>query len=395
MYYYPNMIGGTEHSIKLLADGLVRDGNNVSVYTLDGSANCGLISETIDGVKIYRRFDMDAYLKRNNKGSIINTLVNKIHSFRNYRTTLDLNEIINQDGIDVIHTNNVDTLSYYNIWKVAKDRRIPCIHTIRDYFLQNYTRILNAGNKFYNCVHCLYYKKLTNNFSLTVTAPSSFVANNFINNEFFLNSYMVTIPNAIVYEKEKFEKNYFDKFNKEDKVVNFLYVGALTKAKGIAMLLKMFHSIDNNDIRLNVCGKGELRDFVLDYAKKDHRIKYLGQLTSERLSEIYLKSDVLVVPSLWEEPFGRIIIEGAYYGIPTIGSNRGGIPEIIDRLKTGSIFNPDNPDELVELMNKYSERCYIKNSIKFLGESIECFSLKNQIDIFERLYINCLEKNIV
>jgi len=49
----------------------------------------------------------------------------------------------------------------------------------------------------------------------------------------------------------------------------------------------------------------------------------------EDMKEVYAKVKIVLVPSIWEEPFGRIPIEAGISGIPTIGSSRGGLPESV------------------------------------------------------------------
>jgi glycosyltransferase involved in cell wall biosynthesis len=46
-----------------------------------------------------------------------------------------------------------------------------------------------------------------------------------------------------------------------------------------------------------------------------------------------------MVPNRWEEPFGLIMVEGGATGTPTIGTNRGAIPELIEDGKTGFIVD--------------------------------------------------------
>ena len=52
-FYYPNMIGGTENSVKILAEKLHEYGNEVAIYSADGETN-NLKIEEINGVKVYR-----------------------------------------------------------------------------------------------------------------------------------------------------------------------------------------------------------------------------------------------------------------------------------------------------------------------------------------------------
>ena len=60
----------------------------------------------------------------------------------------------------------------------------------------------------------------------------------------------------------------------------------------------------------------------------------------DKIKEIYSKSDIIVFPSVWQEPFGRIAIEAMSFGIPVVGSNVGGIKNIIIDGKTGFLVDP-------------------------------------------------------
>ena len=51
-----------------------------------------------------------------------------------------------------------------------------------------------------------------------------------------------------------------------------------------------------------------------------------------KMSKIYSKSSISVVPSRWEEPFGRTAMESAAYGCATIISNKGGLPETLTQI---------------------------------------------------------------
>jgi glycosyltransferase involved in cell wall biosynthesis len=72
-------------------------------------------------------------------------------------------------------------------------------------------------------------------------------------------------------------------------------------------------------------------------------VRFLGFTRAE---EFYRQLDVLVVPSLWHEPFGMVVIEAFAHGVPVVGSRRGGIPEIVGDGRTGLLFEPDAPGEL-------------------------------------------------
>ena len=86
---------------------------------------------------------------------------------------------------------------------------------------------------------------------------------------------------------------------------------------------------------------------------------FLGFKPLEIIRHYYKAADILLVPSLWHEPFGRVILEGAINGCYIIGSDRGAIPELIDFLKCGSYIEPTTAnflDEIKNFENYYKEK---------------------------------------
>lgn len=97
--------------------------------------------------------------------------------------------------------------------------------------------------------------------------------------------------------------------------------------------------------RLVVCGTGSKVNEVREFSKKDNRLEYKGHLPIENLQEIIAQSDILLVPSVWEEPFGRVIIESYNQGTPVIAANVGGISDIVYSKKW--LFNKNDIDDFV------------------------------------------------
>jgi glycosyltransferase involved in cell wall biosynthesis len=73
---------------------------------------------------------------------------------------------------------------------------------------------------------------------------------------------------------------------------------------------------------------------------------------------LFEKIDVLAVPSLWHEPFGRVAIEAMAWGIPVIASRRGGLPEIVQPGVNGWLFEPDEKESLPRFLRSLNpETC--------------------------------------
>lgn len=126
--------------------------------------------------------------------------------------------------------------------------------------------------------------------------------------------------------------------------IRILFVGRLSKEKGIKELIRAFEllikkKIVKNLLELWIVGSGEEASFVQAHSLK-YPIKYLGYIPHSKLAEIYRKCNIFCLPSrdkikwgikLWEEQFGFVLIEAMASGLPIIGSNCGAIPEVIGR----------------------------------------------------------------
>ena len=151
-------------------------------------------------------------------------------------------------------------------------------------------------------------------------------------------------------------------------------------------MLEAINMIDNKNIELHICGDGEMHDYVIDFEKRDKRIKYHGKLNNEDLAKCYENCDVLLVPSYWPEPFGRVLIEGNMYGMPVIAGNCGGMPEIVEITKAGEIYKAADTNELKNKMEKMIDRNVIKSYFPNIRNNISVYDINNQIDNFEIIY---------
>ena len=104
------------------------------------------------------------------------------------------------------------------------------------------------------------------------------------------------------------------------------YIGTLSRIKGVATLLDAFAAAPP-EWRLEIAGSGELEPLVRERASADDRIRFHGRLDGEAKEEFFAGLDLLVVPSEWEENAPLVVVEAAVRGLPTVVSDRGGLPE--------------------------------------------------------------------
>lgn len=119
-------------------------------------------------------------------------------------------------------------------------------------------------------------------------------------------------------------------------VVSFF--GRLVEEKGIKPLLEAIKLCDRK-ITFAIYGEGPLLNLVVDACEKYENIIYMKTVQPEQLHWHYSAADIVVMPSLHEEGFGRVAAGALLCGTPVIASNRGALPEVVNE-QVGAIINP-------------------------------------------------------
>ena len=121
------------------------------------------------------------------------------------------------------------------------------------------------------------------------------------------------------------------------------YVGQLTPPKGIRELVRAMGHWAFGQCELLVAGKGAAAYETMLRTEAPGNVRFLGFVNPD---EVYRVVDVLVVPSLWQEPLATTVLEACMNGVPVIVSRRGGLPEMVDEGKTGIVYEPLAPGGL-------------------------------------------------
>ena len=117
------------------------------------------------------------------------------------------------------------------------------------------------------------------------------------------------------------------------------------------------------EVRFVFAGYGEAEENI----KKVPNAEFVGFKTGHELKTLIAKADISVYPSEWYENCPFSVIESITLNTPVIGSNMGGIPELIEEGKTGFVFKAGDPDDLENkisllmgdksLLEKMTENC--------------------------------------
>lgn len=145
--------------------------------------------------------------------------------------------------------------------------------------------------------------------------------------------------------------------------VLFGVAGRLLPKKGYLSFLKA------GKLAIKHCPDTDIRLVVIGGSFSRNQQKYLQELKNaadeldiaDKVIFTGFKSDIksyvsdldaLVVPSEWDEPFGRTALEGMALGIPVLASRIGGLPEVIEENITGLLYESGNSDELSNCMKQ-------------------------------------------
>ena len=165
---------------------------------------------------------------------------------------------------------------------------------------------------------------------------------------------------------------------KEQKTkTNILFVGRLIEVKGVKYLIDAVKLLDSDKFELHIAGDGPEREKLEKPASPN--IFFHGYQTGKNLEELYKKADIFVLPSIvddagYTEGLGTVLLEAANFSVPLIGTNVGGIPDIIINGKTGILVPQKDHLALRDAVKKLAENpelcaTLIENSRKHIEES--------------------------
>jgi glycosyltransferase involved in cell wall biosynthesis len=97
-------------------------------------------------------------------------------------------------------------------------------------------------------------------------------------------------------------------------------------------------------LELTIVGDGYYRPALERLAAELRlpHVHFTGWLDQPAIADYYQSADLLVVPSLWPEPYGAVIAEAAAHGLPALVSNRGALPEWRDVLPSVRVVDVTN-----------------------------------------------------
>ncbi|WP_109240866.1 glycosyltransferase [Klebsiella michiganensis] len=318
--YYPYKFGGAEVSVQLLAEGLAAKGHNVKVITLNDKLE--ITRYDLNGVSVISYPIKNEYWPFA-KGEYSSIRKIKWH-LRDYITNPIVRDIAAELKLynpDVIHTNNLAGFSI-GIWKIAKKLSCPLVHTTRDYYLfhPNSTLFKNgqniSSNDFFVKVYSWIKKRHSQKIDIMVGIS------NYISVFHQSNGFAKEAKHTYVYNP--IERIMAERCQRERITIGFL--GRLSSEKGFDVFTE-YANLYKNDMDFVAAGQfsSSKETDKLRQKAKENNIRLEGYIpVRDFLSNV----DVLLLPTKWNEPFGRVVAEAAVAGIPVYTNLTGGVKEI-------------------------------------------------------------------
>ena len=165
-----------------------------------------------------------------------------------------------------------------------------------------------------------------------------------------------------------------------NKNLRILFIGPMEEYKGFKLVERSLERIKNKNWILNGYGNS----YEVDCGNLNNKIEFHGRYKYEELKSIFEKNDILIVPSIWNETFGFIVLEALSYGVPVITTELVGANDLIVNNEDGFIVK-ESEEEISKLIEKLEENREILCKInKKICEKSYTFELKEHCrDIIE------------
>ncbi|MFL6620223.1 MAG: glycosyltransferase family 4 protein [Povalibacter sp.] len=348
--YAPNERGGAERTVRILAESLVARGHEAVVISLapDGVAR----TDSINGVKTYYVPLANIFWKQSEDAR--NALARMTWHLIDSWTPMmagRVAKILKLERPDLVQTGNLQGFSV-SLWRAVRKLGIPLVQMLHDYYLgcPKSTMVSGTHNCEKQCGMCRLFTAPRRRYShlpAAVISLSRRMLSRLEGTGLFAQvdqKYIIHgVNNSQIVAKHRANRA-------PGSPIVIGYLGRMENTKGIDVLLDAVKRMNAEQVTVLLGGKGDeayVADLQRTYAAPN--VTFLGFV---RPAEFFERIDALVVPSVWEEPLGRVIYEGYAHGIPALVSSVGGMPEIVEHGRTGFVFTSENATELADILQK-------------------------------------------
>lgn len=365
--------------------------NDIEPIVLCPHSPGAMKQEAMNGVKVYRfpyfypnslqRVTGEGGMFQNARRSLFAKLQLPIFLAMEFIYTI---QVARREEIDVLHTHWIVPQGLIGA-VCGRLLHLPHVLSVHgtDVNLAAKSRVLGWVTKFVtqNCDKILTNSTYTRKILLSID-PS-------------LEDKIEVIPMGV--DVEKFRSAQSENHRQRPGVTTVLYIGRLIDWKGLEYLIEAFAIVSRQvpGVKLVIGGEGPEEVRLRQQVKRlglDESVLFAGLIESQDLSTYYREAAVFVLPSVQiegqTEGLGVVLLEAMACGTPVVGSNVGGIPDIIQDGWNGYLVQERSPAQLAErivalLESQAVRKRFVKNGLQTVYER---FSWKQVSLNFTRVY---------
>lgn len=301
--------------------------------------------------------------------------------------------VVNEFRPDVVHLHNIHSYLSPIIGEIAYLKGVRVVWTLHDYKLlcPAYSCLRPDGTVCEDCFkgnlrvskyRCMkgsrpasfiahlegakWHKFRLENFTSAFICPSEFMAKCMLKGEYTPDKVKVLCNFA---DPDKFKGR--EIIERPDDY--FCYVGRISREKGVATLLE---AAVKAGVRMKIAGDGPLRESLETQYGNHPLIEFLGHLDADGVAQLLSHAQASVIPSEWYENNPLGVIESLSLGVPVIGADIGGIPELLrpftspegKPIAAGAPFPSGNAEALAATLRDFKPESFNR---KLLSEAAQ------------------------
>jgi len=390
---YLHICGGSEVSEKLLAESLARRGHNVTVYSFDGDAYSETRLNGV-GIKVFKKL-------REGAPRLLSLNVSTYMHLRHLVGSHDVIHVYRGWQLlaaEALNVPTVATLNSYQLICPIETLLSPsgrcngltvgtCVRCINSHFgFSSLDSILKTSfylrNVLYSYLSLKADGRIDKYIALSEVLKQKFVKKGIADDK------IVVVPNMV-------DPRFINSPNSTETkgILTILYVGQLYEAKGVDVLLNAVHLLRTRGVKLKIVGHGRKEDELKELARNlglSEKVEFLGKIENKDVPEIYRSADLFVHPGIWEEPFGRSILEAMASGLPVITSDVGAPPELVNGC--GLTFTAGRAEELAFAISILLDNVELRRElgVKARDKVVKEYNVDLIVKRIEKVYLEAL-----
>ncbi|HEV7475480.1 MAG TPA: glycosyltransferase family 4 protein [Pyrinomonadaceae bacterium] len=392
-YYPPHFLGGYELGCRDIVEALKSRGHQVKVLT-----STYKVETPQDDGQVYRRLRIGDWWTPNSLGGLRAVLKKEIANRKAFR------QLCSDFYPYLIYVWNPVGLSL----SLVSELDLPVCYFVSDHWLADWEA--DSGYQMWQQQqrHPLWKAILSLALKLNVIhRPSSpnlrYVqfASDFLKQEALSKGKPVSDA-AVIHWGVDLEKYHYRETSKCSE--RLLYVGHIAPHKGVHTVieaLKLLVQAGHKEATLTIAGgsivpeyEAQVRQMVSSF-QLDEQVRFTGQLSRERLPSIYQEHDVLIFPSIWDEPFSITVVEAMASGLAVVGTPTGGSKEIFVDDVNALVFPKEDAEACAAGIRRLFTDERLFQEIRRRGrDTVERrFQLEQMVDTIERSLIEAVSNS--